>query len=252
MCLCLFAIDQHEEFPFILLANRDEFRKRPSAKAGFWKDEPHILAGRDLQQMGTWLGINRSGNLAFLTNHRDMHSLKSDAPSRGHLVADFLIENAQPTAYLKNIKEPESYNGFNLVVGQFNDLHYFSNIENRTQRIEAGIHGLSNAFLNTPWPKVDLGKRELSAAIDSDKLENDALFNILSDPQKPDDKLLPETGVGIELERVLSSRFINTEEYGTVCSTIIKIDRNKNCFFEERTFDVRGIEVDKVAFQFGV
>jgi len=252
MCLCLFAIDQHDEFPFILLANRDEFRKRPSAKAGYWKDEPHILAGRDLQQMGTWLGMNRNGNIAFLTNHRDMHSLRSDAPSRGHLVADFLIENAEPGEYLNSIDKPDSYNGFNLVVGQFDELHYYSNVENKQQRIDAGIHGLSNAFLNTSWPKVDIGIQELTAAINSDKLNNDTLFSILSDSQKPKDELLPETGVGIELERVLSSRFINTVEYGTVCSTVIRIDNKRNCLFEERTFDERGNEVDKVAFRFGI
>jgi len=250
MCLCLFAIKQHEEFPFILLANRDEFRKRPSAKATFWKDEPHVLAGRDLQQMGTWLGINSSGNMAFLTNHRDMKTIKNDAPSRGHLVSDFLIENPKSGNYLHSIKAPHAYNGFNLVVGKFEDLHYFSNVENKVCSIGAGIHGLSNALLNTSWPKVDFGKKELQKTISANNLKSETLFSILENTERPTDSQLPETGVGIELERMLSSRFINTQEYGTVCSTLIKIDRNNRCFFEERTFNSNGNKTGQVVLQF--
>ncbi|MBL4585628.1 MAG: NRDE family protein [Flavobacteriales bacterium] len=252
MCLCLFAIEQHDEFPFILLANRDEFRKRPSAKADFWKDEPQVLAGRDLQQMGTWLGINKTGSLAFLTNYRDMNSLKPDAPSRGHLVSDFLIDGAQPKAYLKSIKKPDTYNGFNLVVGTPKQLFYYSNVKGRITPITAGIHGLSNALLNSEWPKSEEGKAALSNAISENRLDSDNLFSILENTSRPADKKLPKTGVSIDLERVLSSRFINTPDYGTVCSTVIKIDRNNNYFFEERTFDKMGNVAGKVSFEMSV
>lgn len=249
MCLCLFAINQHDEYPFILLANRDEFRKRPAAKAGFWEDHPHVLAGRDLQQMGTWLGVNKAGNIAFLTNYRDPKFFNRPGPSRGALVADFLKGTQDSKLYLESIKEPEEYNGFNLVTGTANNLHYFSNVENEIKPIEAGIHGLSNAFLNTSWPKVDEGKSQLQAAIKANDLENGGLFSILRDDHIADSNILPDTGVGEELEKMLSPRFINTEEYGTVCSTVIKMNRNGMIHFEERSFDLYGQEIGQVNFQ---
>jgi uncharacterized protein with NRDE domain len=250
MCLCLFAINQHDKYPFILLANRDEFRKRPSVKAGFWTDQPQILAGIDLQQMGTWLGITKTGRLAFLTNHRNMETLKQDAPSRGALVSNFLSSEMEADHYLKNINHPESFNGFNLIVGQPNALFYYSNVEQKVHQIDDGIHGLSNALLNSFWPKVDTGKKQLQEAIEADTLVNGDLFGILANDEIPTDDQLPETGVGLEFERILSSRFINTPEYGTVCSTVIKIDRKQNCHFEERTFNAQGQESDRAAYHF--
>jgi uncharacterized protein with NRDE domain len=249
MCLCLFAIDQHDEFPFILLANRDEFRKRPSEKAGFWKDHPQILAGRDLQQMGTWLGVNKSGKIAFLTNYRDPKYFNRLGPSRGALVAEFLKEEHESRSYLESIENVDDYNGFNLVTGTVNDLHYFSNVENEIKPIEAGIHGLSNAFLNTSWPKVDEGKAQLLAALKSNNLENRELFSILRDDHIADSNQLPNTGVGEELEKMLSPRFINSVEYGTVCSTVIKVNRRGVIHFEERSFDTAGNEAGIAQFE---
>jgi uncharacterized protein with NRDE domain len=249
MCLCLFAINQHDEFPFILLANRDEFRKRPSEKAGFWKDHPQVLAGRDLQQMGTWLGVNKSGKIAFLTNYRDPKYFNRPGPSRGALVAEFLKEEHESRSYLESIENVDDYNGFNLVTGTVNDFHYFSNVENEIKPIEAGIHGLSNAFLNTSWPKVDEGKAQLLAAVKSNNLENRELFSILRDDHLANSNQLPNTGVGEELEKMLSPKFINSVEYGTVCSTIVKVHRNGTVFFEERSFDEVGNERGRVEFE---
>ena len=250
MCLCLFAINQHDEYPFILLANRDEFRKRPAAKAAFWEDNSNILAGTDLEGMGTWLGVNTAGNIAFLTNYRHPDYFNRKGPTRGKLVSDFLSGNVNAHDYLSSIEKPEDYNGFNLVAGNFQELYYFSNIENEVRKIETGVHGLSNAFLNTSWPKVVKGKMQLGNALAANQLDNDSLFQILKDEEKPNSSLLPDTGVGIELEKMLSPKFINSEEYGTVCSTVVKMNRNGMVTFEERTYNNQGEGVEKVDFSF--
>lgn len=243
MCLCLFAINESEEFPFVLIANRDEFRRRPAAKADFWKDHPNILAGRDLEGMGTWLGTNKDGKIAFLTNYRHPDFFNRKGPTRGTLVSNFLIGNEDGESYLKSIENTEAYNGFNLVVGTTKKLFYYSNVENEIKIISSGIHGLSNAFLDSSWPKVDDGKDRLKAAIDSNALNTENLFSILHDSSFAKTEDLPQTGVGPEMEKILSAKFINTPNYGTVCSTVIKLDRNGTCFFEEKSFDAEGKEV---------
>jgi uncharacterized protein with NRDE domain len=248
MCVCLFAIDQHDEYPFILLANRDEFRARPAAKAAFWQDHPEVLAGRDLEGMGTWLGINTRGEVAFLTNYRHPNYFHRKGPTRGKLVSEFLSTEADAETYLTSMKNAEAYNGFNLVAGKPSELFYFSNVQGTPEPIGSGIHGLSNAFLNTPWPKVDDGKFKLKQAIETDALNSANLFSILQDARMADDGNLPDTGVGQELEKLLSAKFINTPSYGTVCSTVVKIDRHRNCYFEEKTFDVHGNEADKMEY----
>jgi uncharacterized protein with NRDE domain len=248
MCLCLFAINESDEFPFILIANRDEYRKRPAAKAAFWDDNSDILAGRDLEGMGTWLGTNKSGKIAFLTNYRHPDFFNRKGPTRGKLVSSFLTSDIDAESYLNGIEKPEVYNGFNLVVGTAEKLFFYSNVENKIKPIDSGIHGLSNAFLDTSWPKVDDGKTKLKAAIDSSSLSSDSLFSILHDGSFAKEEELPQTGIGPEFEKVLSAKFINTPDYGTVCSTVIKMDRNGTCFFEERTFDAIGAQTVEVKF----
>lgn len=249
MCLCLFAIDQHDEFPFVLIANRDEFRKRPAASADFWEDHPDVLAGRDLEGMGTWLGINKRGEIAFLTNYRHPDYFNRKGPTRGKLVSDFLTSDADAESYLKSIENPKAYNGFNLVVGTPSALFYFANANGQMEKIKSGVHGLSNAFLNTSWPKVDDGKAKLKAAMDAEQFDNDELFTILRDDHAANLQELPNTGVGEELEKVLSPKFINTKDYGTVCSTVVKMNRNGTFFFEERRFDGLGNENGRTSFQ---
>ncbi len=249
MCLCLFAVNAHDEFPFILIANRDEFRTRPASKAALWEDQPNVLAGKDLQGMGTWLGMNKSGKIAFLTNYRHPDYFNRKGPTRGTLVSNFLTSERNGKEYLDSIQKPKEYNGFNLVVGSPDELFYYSNVEGKVKPINPGVHGLSNAFLNTSWPKVDDGKEKLKSAIEQNNLSSDSLFSILADGSFAHETELPSTGVSSELEKVLSAKFINTPNYGTVCSTVIKINRQGKCFFEEKTFNEKGLESGKVSFE---
>jgi len=238
MCLILFAWKVHKNFPLILIANRDEFYERPTAPAAFWDGAPGLLAGRDLQEGGTWLGITRRGKLAALTNYRDPASLKSNAPSRGHLVSDYLRGRQTPENYLTRIK-PKSgqYNGFNLLIGDVSELFCFSN-RNGLYTVSAGIHGMSNHLLDTPWPKVERGKRALNELIGRKRNPSpEALLALLADRSRPPDEQLPITGVGLEWERVLSPLFIESRGYGTRSSTVLTIDRAGRVTFVERVFN---------------
>ncbi|MBA4422867.1 MAG: hypothetical protein C0390_07150 [Syntrophus sp. (in: bacteria)] len=238
MCLILFAWKAHKNFPLILIANRDEFYERPTAQAVLWDDAPGLLAGRDLQEGGTWLGITRRGKLAALTNYRDPASLKLNAPSRGHLVSDYLRGRQTPENYLRRIRpRAVQYNGFSLLVGNGSELFCFSN-RNGLQKPAPGIHGLSNHLLDTPWPKVERGKQALSELISGQKNPSpEALLDLLTDRSRPPDEQLPVTGVGREWEQVLSPLFIESRVYGTRSSTILIIDRKGCVTFVERTFN---------------
>ncbi len=238
MCLILFAWKVQENFPLILIANRDEFYERPTAPAAFWDDAPELLAGRDLQEGGTWLGITRRGKLAALTNYRDPASLKMNAPSRGHLVGDYLRNRQTPESYLRRIKaRAAQYNGFNLLVGNDSELFCFSNRDG-LQIPAPGIHGMSNHLLDTPWPKVERGKQALGELIGGKKNPSpEALLDLLADRSRPPDERLPMTGVGLEWERVLSPLFIESPVYGTRSSTVLIIDRKGHVTFVERVFN---------------
>jgi uncharacterized protein with NRDE domain len=241
MCLILFAWKTHRRYPLILMANRDEFYDRPTAPAGFWKDAPGLLAGKDLQGGGTWLGITRAGRLAALTNYRDPASLKSDAPSRGCLVSDYLRGRGTPENYLRQVRTKAGrYNGFNLLAGSLSELICYSN-RGGLQAIPPGIHGISNHLLDTPWPKVQKGKEALARALtDVRKPSLEGLLNVLSDRSLPSDDQLPATGVGLEWERVLSPRFIVSPHYGTRSSTVLVIDGRGYVTLVERTYNGSG------------
>jgi uncharacterized protein with NRDE domain len=238
MCLITFAYNVHPSYRLILAANRDEFYERPSSPADFWKDHPHVLAGRDLKNRGTWLGITRDGNFAAVTNYRNPVTFKSNAPSRGKLVSRYLVGNQKPDNYLKKIaSQPDRYNGFNLLIGDDNDLFVFSN-RGEKQKLKAGIYGLSNHLLNSPWPKVTASKKMLKAALDKkgDALEEE-LFALLADHRVPPDSKLPSTGIGLEWERLLSAIFIKSPVYGTRSSTVLLIEKNRRVRFVEKVFD---------------
>jgi uncharacterized protein with NRDE domain len=238
MCLILFAWRMHEKFPLILGANRDEFYERPSASAAFWDDAPDILAGRDLKRGGTWLGISRRGRLAAVTNYRDPASLKQDAPSRGELAIDYLCRRESPKVYLKRLDPCAGrYNGFSLLMGDRSELFYYSN-RGEASRLEPGIHGMSNHLIDTPWPKVEQGKRALEELLQSKRDPSpEALLTLLASRSRPPDESLPETGVGLEWERVPSPLFIESPAYGTRCSTVLLIDREGMVTFVERVFN---------------
>jgi uncharacterized protein with NRDE domain len=235
MCLIAFAYRQHPAWQLILAANRDEFYARPTASMAYWEDAPEVLAGRDLVGGGTWLGITRSGRFAAVTNYRDPGGLREDAPSRGLLVADFLRGTEKPQAYLEILRTgADRYNGFSLLVGDSHGLYYFSNRENAVRELHPGIYGLSNHLLDTPWPKVLRVKRALRQLIEANAVETQRILEILADPLRPSDEDLPDTGVGLTWERLLSPVFISSEHYGTRSSTALLISHDGRVSLTER------------------
>ena len=245
MCLLVFALKAHPSYKLILAANRDEFYERPTAPAKFWDENPHLLAGRDLKAGGTWLGITKQGKIAAITNYRDPSSLKKNAPSRGRIVSNYLAGSEGSDVYLKKLlKDADRYNGFNLILGNRDDLYWYSNRSEGYRRLSAGIYGLSNHLLDTPWPKISLSKNTLAHLISRGKnLSPEPLFRLLADRSVPDDSRLPSTGVGIEWERILSPVFIMSSNYGTRSSTLLFIDRQDHVSFYERTFNLHHDQV---------
>ncbi|MDO9601436.1 MAG: NRDE family protein [Rhodocyclaceae bacterium] len=276
MCLILVAWRAHPDFPLVVAANRDEFFKRrtasadfwlrPPASAGFtsaaqtsasaeaslWSDHPRVLAGRDLEAGGTWLGMARGGpggyKFAALTNFRDPANHKPDAPSRGRLVADFLTGDASIDAYLGALN-PADYNGFNLLLGDGKQLIAFSNVSLQRHELAPGVYGLSNHLLDTPWPKVGAGKTALSAALTALPDEK-RLFRLLRDDTIHPDDALPATGVSLEWERLLSAAFIHGHDYGTRCSTVIKVGIDGVATFDEQTWLVGGAAGERRRYRF--
>jgi uncharacterized protein with NRDE domain len=238
MCLIVFGWRAHREFPLILGANRDEFLDRPSRPAGFWPEQPDLLAGRDLRNGGTWLGVTRTGRIAAVTNYRQ-GTVRSDLRSRGLLVTGFLAGDRSPATHLATVAvERGAYDGFNLIAGDGRELCYFSNRGGDPQPVSEGVHGLSNALLDTPWPKVERAKSALTRLLDRDRdALVDGLLAVLADRAQPADHELPSTGVSLQWERCLSPVFIASPDYGTRCSTVLLVDRHDNVTFVERSFD---------------
>lgn len=242
MCLIAFAWQQHPRYPLVFAANRDEFYDRPTMPAHFWADAPHVLAGRDEKAGGTWMGLGRDGRFAAVTNHRDPAAEKQNAPSRGALVADYLRSTDGPQAYLEALAaRADRYNGFNLLVGRPDALWYFSNRSGAAPgRVRPGVHALSNALLDTPWPKVEKSKSALAALVERDAVTPEALLRLLADAERAPDAVLPQTGVPEAWERALSSVFIEAEGYGTRSSTALLVDRGGQATFVERVFQGGG------------
>jgi uncharacterized protein with NRDE domain len=227
--LIALAYRVHPRFPFIIAANRDEFMNRPAQPAHFWSDAPHLLAGRDLRAGGTWLGITRTGRFTAITNYRDLRRSPVHGPSRGQLVRAALDGVIDPSA-------TGVYEGFNLFHGTLDALRYHNNIQPADEPLAPGIHGLSNHFLDTPWPKVEHAKAEMRRLVEGADAELiPGLFALLSDDTIAPDELLPDTGLPLPLERVASSIFIRSVGYGTRCSTMVLVDRDGRVHFEERT-----------------
>lgn len=237
MCLILVAWRAHPEFPLVLAANRDEFFSRRTSGADYWPDIPALLAGRDLEAGGTWLGITRKGRFAALTNYREPTRQRPKAPSRGALVADFLAADLSVDDYLDHL-DPSSYNGFNLLLGDASGsgrLTVFSNVSGQRHDLSSGVYGLSNALLDTPWPKVGAGRMALAASLD--RLPDEAaLHRLLRDDTRHPDAHLPKTGVSPEWERLLSAAFVRSPDYGTRCSTVLKVGMDGTASFDEQTW----------------
>jgi len=235
MCLILIARGAHPEFPLVVAGNRDEHYRRPTAAAAFWQDYPHVLAGRDLECLGTWLGVTRDGRFAALTNFRNPRARKTDAPSRGNLVSSYLESKVEPRAYIEKIAPSAArYNGFNLLLGDANALLCYSSHTGAVQELRSGIYGLSNHLLDTPWPKVARGKQRLRDLM-ARAPNAEALLDMLYDSEPAREEELPDTGVGPGVERTLSPALIVSDLYGTRASTAVLFGRNGEVSFTERT-----------------
>lgn len=259
MCLILFSLNQHPKYKFILAANRDEFYARQTAPAGYWSDHPHLLGGRDLEAIredgtcGTWMAMTAHGKIAMITNYRDFENLKTKAPSRGHLVSDYLIQNLDSESYLKKVESfKNDYNGFNLIVGDFNNLFYLSNYREGVERLTPGFYGLSNHLLQTPWPKVVLAKSQLEPLFRKSEIDPEELLTVMQNESQASDSELPNTGIGIDRERALSAMFIKTEGYGTRCSTIVLVKTSGETVFMERTFNFYDFSFETKRFEFSL
>jgi uncharacterized protein with NRDE domain len=241
MCLIAFAHEAHPAFRLVVAANRDEAYARPAAPAGWWADAPGVLAGRDLREGGTWMGVTRGGRFAAVTNFRDPGFAQiGDAPSRGALVADFLRGAADAAGYAAALsRRAAEYNGFNLLVGDGGGLFYLSNRAPGVRRLEPGVYALSNHLLDTPWPKVVRARRAMADALDTagdaaDRWES-GLWGMLGDRVVAADDDLPDTGVGAEFERLLSPPFIRGDAYGTRASTVLTIAHDGEVRLVERS-----------------
>jgi uncharacterized protein with NRDE domain len=253
MCLIFFSIKQHPTYKLVVAANRDEFYNRKTAAADFWKDNPNIVGGRDLEANGTWMGMTTSGKISMLTNYRDPKNINPHAPSRGQLVSDYLEQNIAPEKYLKWIEsKAATYNGFNLLVGTTEEFFYLSNYKAGINKIESGLYGLSNHLLETPWPKVSRGKQKLAQLLKTETISSQLLFEFLYDNERAPDDQLPDTGIGLERERALSSMFIKSPGYGSRCSTVILIDQENNVEFSERVYDLSTFEYSTKMFRFKI
>ncbi len=251
MCLAAFALNAHPRFPLVIAANRDEFFARPAAPMAWWPEQPDILAGRDLSAGGTWFGLTRTGRLALLTNVREPDRLVANAPTRGTLVVDWLTSPLDAAPFAAAMKL--GYNGFNLVTGDLtrNTWHWISNRSPRPLALSAGIHGLSNAALDTPWPKTVGLKAALGDALTTPataELIADRLFDALDDRTLPPDEALPDTGVGLARERLLAPRFVRmpdpadarTALYGTRCATVLVREAGGRTLVMERSMGADG------------
>lgn len=256
MCIIFFSVNSHPKYKFILASNRDEYYERTTKAAEFWQPDNRILAGRDLghgaipQELSSWLGVTRNGRIAFLTNFRSPQSKNSNALSRGHIVANFLAEKMPAPDYLDALaNSSNTYNGFNVVMGDINDMHHYSNHNKSIAQLTPGIYALSNHLLDTPWPKVVKGKALFNAVLEDD-VSHANLFNILQDQEIYPDALLPHTGLSIERERALSSIFVATPNYGTRSSSVLTLDRFGQLEFTERTYDVVSAEYRDKSYTF--
>jgi uncharacterized protein with NRDE domain len=250
MCLILFAYKVVPGCPLIVAANRDEWFSRPATPAAFWTDHPDILAGRDLQAGGTWLGISNRGRFAALTNFRNPNDRRLDAPSRGALVSSFLAGTMTAQGFMLDLsRDADAYNGFSMLAGDASGLFCYSNRGDDVIKVQPGIHGLSNHLLDTPWPKVVKGRSGLEALLKQRYQAGDYL-DLMDDSVPPEEQVLPKDGAAQDWERSLSSMRIMKGDYGTRCSTALRWCEDGNSEFSERTYHQNGEILGEVHHDF--
>ncbi len=253
MCLIILSFNQHPDFPLVLAANRDEFYARPTAPLDWWQDNPAILAGRDLTAGGTWLGVNKQGKFAAVTNYREPGQEAKNKKSRGLLVQNFL-ESGDAAAYSKKLSETgNEYNGFNLLFGDAHQAYYFSNRSGKEAvAVQAGLYGLSNHLLDTPWPKVRKAKARFP---ELDPSDNKLVFTFLADRAAAADSEVQQTGLPPATEKALSPMFIQIERtgmrpdgddgYGTRVSSLLRIGKGGHAALAERTYQHGKFDADR-------
>lgn len=242
MCLLIFAHQVSPQYPLQVAANRDEFYARPTALSDFWAEYPELLAGRDLQQGGTWMGVTRGGCFAAVTNYRDPARTFVAPRSRGELPLGYLTGSQSPEDFLRDLTaRAGDYAGFNLLVGDHHSLWYFTNSDDLAPRcLLPGIYGLSNATLDTPWPKVELGKTKLRALHKKGGISHEALAATVADRQLADRGSLASQGLDGAMDPVLSAQFIVTDAYGTRSSTTLWTDADARISWREQRFNEQG------------
>ena len=255
MCLLVLAWQVHPRYRLVVAANRDEFHERPTEAMALWPAPDELIAGRDLRAGGTWLGVDRRRRFGIVTNFRELQRPAPGAPSRGHLIPDYLRNPAPVTDYLQHL-EPVAgqYSGFNLLLTDDDSLWYVSNRAPQfAQLLPPGIYGLSNELLDTPWPKLQRVRKRFDTLIDQPgNISEEALFAILADPtQAGVDDALPDTGLSQEWEQLLSSPFISNQDYGTRCSTVLLQGSSGTVSLIERRFGPQGVFLGDTRFDLG-
>ncbi|MCW2294901.1 uncharacterized protein with NRDE domain [Pseudomonas sp. BIGb0408] len=249
MCLIVLAWRPGHRLPLLVAANRDEFYARPTAALAEWPQMPGLIAGRDLQAGGTWLGIGPGGRFAALTNIRDPRAPQGSR-SRGELPLRFLQGDLEPEAFLDRLHSGAAdYSGFNLLVGDRQQLCHYNSQSGRIEVLQPGIHGISNADLDTPWPKLQRAKAALTSALE--RADEETLFALLANTAKPADAALPDTGVGLDTERLLASIFIASANYGTRASTLLFSHADGTRQLIERSFGAGGVAIGEVRVETG-
>lgn len=257
MCIVTFRWSPDTDEPLLLAANRDEFYDRPTERMHWWPGD-EVLAGRDLRSGGAWLGITRHGRFAMVTNIRNPALRREGAPSRGELVKRFLVGDMSAEAFVTDaLDQSGRYEGFNLLCGQVNGperaLWFGNSQRRRAEAIAPGIHGFSNASLNTPWPKLARMKQAFRHALaERDPAQrNERLQRLLHNSTPTPDAQLPNTGVPFAVERMLGSIFIQSERYGTRASTVLRV-HDDQVTISETGFGVNGEPQERVAFAFDI
>lgn len=251
MCLLIFAYRRHPRYPLLLAANRDEFHARPTRKSQFWNEHPDLLAGKDLQAGGTWMGTTRSGRFAAVTNFRDPAQTTPAPRSRGDLPLEFLTGQDSPASYLQQVAaRGKDYAGFNLLLGDGTSLWYYSNsLSEPPTQLQPGIYGLSNAHLDTPWPKVTRGKAVLRTALGG-RIDHARLAEVVGSSELADADALAKADLSGEMDQLLSAQFIINQQYGTRAMTTLWQNDDGMTSWSETSFDGTGKESGRVLEQF--